>query len=169
MTPHKGVECVYTRAMLSSSEGPEAQTQTGESPRLQSLAPAESPFTRRRCYSAGVADALLTSSPSEAHQSCRWKPPFMRFRLMVHLRIQRTLDVPTLAALQGVNPTASREDSCKVHSAPMGFPTFCSLPHGVPCEHATPGWCSRRSAWNPGFAARCVPPEYSVTAHSLER
>lgn len=53
----------------------------GLSPRLQSLAPTESPFTCCGCYSTDTADTLLTFSPSKAIDTCRWvPPPFLRFR-----------------------------------------------------------------------------------------
>jgi hypothetical protein len=55
-----------------SSKGLRSQHPTGESPRLQSVAPTESPYQRRGCYSTDVTDTLLTFSLSEAHQPCRW-------------------------------------------------------------------------------------------------
>jgi hypothetical protein len=55
-----------------SSKGLWVQHPTGESPRLQSVAPTESPYQRGGCYSPHVTDTLLTFSPSEVYQPCRW-------------------------------------------------------------------------------------------------
>jgi hypothetical protein len=55
-----------------SSKGLWVQHPTGKSPRLQSVAPTESPYQRSGCYSPYVTDTLLTFSPSEVSQPCRW-------------------------------------------------------------------------------------------------
>ena len=55
-----------------SSNGLQVQHPTGKSPRLQSVAPTESPYQRRGCYSPNVTDTLLTFRLSEAYQPCRW-------------------------------------------------------------------------------------------------
>lgn len=55
-----------------SSKGLRVQHPTGKSPRLQSVAPTESPYQHGGCYSPHVTDTLLTFSPFEVYQPCRW-------------------------------------------------------------------------------------------------
>jgi len=94
-----------------SSKGLRVQHPTGQSPRLQSVAPTESPYQRGGCYSSHVTDTLLTFFPLRGllNPAVGLSPsPLALSGRGFTLPKQGH---PRLVALQGVNPTEPRQNS----------------------------------------------------------
>lgn len=117
-----------------SSKGLREQHPTGESPRLQSVAPTESPYQRGRCYSAHVTDALLTFFLSEVSQPCRWAfaLPSCTFELREIppegslTRLSRCFKV-SIRQSPGRTPRSSPNLHEAVHLLPS-LPNLCAAP-----------------------------------------